>query len=242
MDETEDIEISGEFQKRLKTLIGEDSVSAFARRAGESEGTIRSYLRGVTPGLDKVIKLARANGVSVLWLAAGQGPKQETEMRALLRVSGNEDVIRAVDRERCDPSEFVLLPRYNVRAAAGAGAVIESERIVDYLAFKAEWVRRTLGAAPRNLLLIEAWGDSMEPTVRHGDLLLIDTSEPRVRDNAIYALLIEGDLVVKRVQRKLDGALVVRSDNEAYPPEEIPAAESARLSVVGRVRWFGRSL
>lgn len=82
----------------------------------------------------------------------------------------------------------------------------------------------------------------MEPTIRHGDLLLIDTGEPRVKDNAIYALLIEGDLVVKRVQRKLDGTLVVRSDNDAYPPEEIPAAESARLGVVGRVRWFGRSL
>ena len=79
----------------------------------------------------------------------------------------------------------------------------------------------------------------MTPRIADGDLLLIDTSLATVRQNAIYVIRIDGDLVVKRVQRKLDGDLVVISDNPAYPPESVPAGEASDLAVIGRVIWIG---
>ncbi len=129
--------------------------------------------------------------------------------------------------------------RYNVQASAGNGSVIYSEQIVDYLAFKSDWVRGTLRLNPSWLLLLEAVGDSMEGTISDGDLLLINTHEPRVRDNAVYAINVKGNLLVKRVQVKLDGSLVVSSDNPRYAPETIPPVEAESLRVIGQVVWHG---
>lgn len=132
---------------------------------------------------------------------------------------------------------FVLVPRYDIRASAGAGSVIHSERVVDYLAFKRDWVRRALGVPPEVLALLEAWGDSMEPTIFHGDLVLLNTAVSAVKDDAIYALNVEGDLVIKRIQRHLDGSLTVKSDNPKYEPERISAGRALDLRIVGQHIW-----
>ena len=135
---------------------------------------------------------------------------------------------------------YVMVPRYDIQAAAGPGAWVDREQAVDFLAFKESWVRRALRVDPRNLGLIEALGDSMEPTIRSGDLLLIDAGVDQVIDDAIYVLVIDGMAVVKRVQRLVNGALTVKSDNPAYADQALTAAETANIRVAGRVRWIGR--
>ncbi len=72
--------------------------------------------------------------------------------------------------------EYVRVPRYEVAASAGGGAFIESEQIVDYLTFRAEWVRNALGVALNQLALINVIGDSMEPSLSEGDVVLLDLS------------------------------------------------------------------
>jgi len=139
-------------------------------------------------------------------------------------------------------SGFVLVPRYDVAASMGNGAVIHSEQIVDHLAFRAEWVRTELGANPNNLVLISAIGDSMEPTLRAGDLLLIDRSDAGVKQDAIYAFATNGELRVKRMQLKIDGRVVVKSDNPQYDSEILTSEMAASLRIVGRVVWSGRRM
>jgi len=87
-----------------------------------------------------------------------------------------------------------------------------------------------------------AKGDSMEPTIRDGDVLLVDTSIDRVRDNALYIIVFEGLVFVKRIHIKLSGAVLLISDNDRYPAEEITPDAAVRLHVAGRVVWFGRSI
>lgn len=41
------------FSERLKSLIGEESVSGFARRVDISEALIRKYLKGSEPSFSK---------------------------------------------------------------------------------------------------------------------------------------------------------------------------------------------
>ncbi|NKC04250.1 helix-turn-helix transcriptional regulator [Brucella haematophila] len=82
----------------------------------------------------------------------------------------------------------------------------------------------------------------MEETIRDGDVLLVDTSVNRIRDNTIY-VIVYGDMVlVKRVHGRLNGSLQLISDNPRYPAEEISAGETEQLHVAGRVMWFGRSI
>ncbi|MBX8800706.1 helix-turn-helix transcriptional regulator [Ochrobactrum sp. MR28] len=82
----------------------------------------------------------------------------------------------------------------------------------------------------------------MEPTIRDGDVLLVDTSITSVYDNAIYIVVYNGHVLVKRVNLKRDGALTIISDNDRHPPEEVPLAEVPDLHIAGRVMWFGRSI
>ncbi len=82
----------------------------------------------------------------------------------------------------------------------------------------------------------------MEPTLSSGDLLLVDVSVRRIRNEALYVLVRDDDVYVKRAQRRLNGTVLITSDNERYPPEEFSEADADRLRVAGRVAWYGRSI
>ena len=137
--------------------------------------------------------------------------------------------------------DFVTVPRYDVEACAGYGAVINSEQIVDYLAFRSTWVR-SLGVSPNNMALIEVRGDSMEPTLSNGDLVLLNTRCISVQENAIYVIKNDGVLRIKRIQVRMDGSAVIKSDNPRYEPEEIDSLTAENLDVVGLVVWSGRRM
>jgi len=136
---------------------------------------------------------------------------------------------------------FVLIPRYDVQASAGDGReVLEQAEVIDQLAFKSSWVSHRLGLDVRSLVLINAVGDSMENTIHHGDLLLVNTAVTEFRDDAIYVLAREGDLVVKRVQKFLDGHVIIKSDNKQYVEETISKSDMSRVKIAGRVVWHAR--
>lgn len=139
------------------------------------------------------------------------------------------------------PEGFILVPRYDVQAAAGGDSIIHSEQVVDSLAFRSSWILE-LGLKPDALALISARGDSMEPTLHPGDLLLIDLSNSSVREDAIYAIQNDGSLVVKRVQKLFDGSIVIKSDNPEYREQVIDKELLETVRIVGRVVWAGRRL
>ncbi|HXE96783.1 MAG TPA: helix-turn-helix transcriptional regulator [Dongiaceae bacterium] len=136
---------------------------------------------------------------------------------------------------------FVHVPRYNVAASAGGGSTIHSEQIVDHLAFRADWVRNALGVPVSNLALINVTGDSMEPTLSNGDLILIDTGVSSVDDSGVYVLRFDEALKVKRLHSKVDSVDII-SDNVRYPVETIKGDLVKTLNVVGRVVWCGRRM
>lgn len=74
------------FCLRLRQAMGERSAYALERDTGIAQSLIRKYLSGSSlPGADKLVVLASALGVSVGWLAAGEGslPGEEAENRSL---------------------------------------------------------------------------------------------------------------------------------------------------------------
>ena len=86
--------------------------------------------------------------------------------------------------------------------------------------------------------MIEARGDSMEPTIRGGDLLVVDISpQQRVEHSRLYVLLVGENLLVKRIQQQLDGSLLVVSDNSRYAPERVAPKELEALRILGQVIW-----
>ncbi len=211
---------SDEFRLRLDQVLRQfASVADLARAVGVSDNAIYKWMSGRgQPSVTNLVALARAARVSVEWLATGR------------ELSGTKHGHRPTGQ----PGDYVFVPRYDVKEPAARGGTIRSEQIVDYLAFKLDWVRSRLNTDPRNLLLIEALGDSMAPTLEEADLLLVDLGEPRFRNDGVYVLRRQHDLAVKRVQRRPDGSLLVKSDNPAYE-SSVVANDSIR--VIGRVIW-----
>lgn len=224
------------FAERMKEVIRMvGSAEKLARLTGLSARGIGQYASGTSdPTRSKVVTLAEAAGVNVLWLATGEGPKLkgETAKRSLSELAFSEG--------EQPPEGYIRVPRYDVAASAGGGALNVSEQVVDYIQFKPDWIKNVLGASAQNLALIRVKGDSMETTLSDGDVLLVDTTDRRFEASAIYVLQLEGSLLVKRIQRKVDGTVVIKSDNKAYEPETVRGDMVDQLHVVGRVVWYGR--
>ncbi len=222
------------FANRIATLISlVGSKEKLGKLAQISAVMIGKYETGQSePSRDKLIALANAAKVNVLWLATGEGPMKRGETVSAEGYTTGKDL----------GADFVLVPRYNVGASAGGGAIIHSEQIVDHLAFRSEWVRSALDVSVKDLALISVKGDSMEPTLSNGDMILVDTGTRKVEDNAIYVLRYNGALMVKRIQRKVDGTLIIKSDNIVYEPETVEGDAVDQLHVVGRVVWSGRRM
>lgn len=136
---------------------------------------------------------------------------------------------------------MVLMPQYDLGASAGAGSLDQSERPAGRMAFDEKWLRE-LGANPAGLSMIRVDGDSMAPTLSHGDDILVDRADGAVRlRDGIYVLRLDDTLMVKRVAMGLvRGRFSVRSDNPHYPDWE--DIDPALVDVIGRVIWAGRKL
>lgn len=173
-----------------------------------------------------LIAIADAAGVSVGWLAKGE--------------VSPAPLLVARDSATPDPfSEFVLVPRYDVRAAGGGGAIVQSEQVVDHLCFKRQWLQQE-GIAPARCALIEATGDSMEPTISAGDLVLVALDQVNPATEGVYVLRRRSALLIKRLHLLHTGQLQIRSDNPVYDTEIVEPNDVQHLQLIGRVRWVGR--
>ena len=209
----------GRLREAIK-IIG--SARDAARLAGLPYGTLQNYIQGGELKLSNAIALARVTGVRLEWLATGEGPMQ-----------GENPVVTAP----APMPGYVLLPLVEARAAAGNHGGLSSDHIVDFIAFSEVYLRQTLRRNPKNLALLTASGDSMDPTIRDGDLLLVDTSARRIETSRIYVLAIGGGLLVKRMDLRRDGSVLIKSDNPIYDAEVVPAGETGTLTVLGQVIW-----
>lgn len=179
--------------------------------------------RGTVP-YEKIIKLCLRKNINLQWIFSDGG--------TLPTVCQDNGLVSEADG-------YIKVPRYEVKASAGGGAIIHSEQIVDHLYFRTEWVKNVLGIPRDCLALISVQGDSMEPTLSSGDLILVDTRTCRVEDGAIYVVQYDDALLVKRLQKRYDGSVVIRSDNPLYEAEIIHGEDALNLKIVGRVVWAG---
>lgn len=128
-----------------------------------------------------------------------------------------------------------MVPRLDVAASAGAGAFVDGEIVVGADAIDPALASR-LGLSEGRAGIIRVRGSSMEPGLVDGDLIVVDLARrlPGARGE-VFVIRIDGTTMVKRVARGSAG-LVASSDNPDAPP--VPAAP---VEVIGRVVWLMRA-
>ena len=128
-----------------------------------------------------------------------------------------------------DVKDGFVIPVLEQSLSAGRGQPLPDEDVPSgYIAVPNELKRygKNLAALPVN-------GDSMEPTLKRGDLVICDSCG--WDGEGIYALRMDGCGYVKRLSHK-PGKIVVISDNPKYEPWEEPDASEA-LEIIGRVHY-----
>lgn len=227
-------EQKGSAAERVKGLIAGRGVREIARSWGIPPSTINSFIeRKGDPKLSMLLAICQAEGVQLGWLATGHGPKYAHESAIGLPDSAMPEPRSDVG----DTSNLVSVPAYKVEAAAGAGTWIDSENISDYWHIPRSWLRQER-LEHAELIIINTVGDSMTPSINHGERLLVKTNIDRdVALSGVYVINLDGSLRVKRLAAILFPAgYRVMSDNEQYPEEFIPADElDDRLSIIGEV-------
>ena len=129
----------------------------------------------------------------------------------------------------------IALTEDTAALAAGSG-IAADEYVVDYVPFRDDWLSRH-NLKPAHCQVTYVSGRSMEPTLQHRAVVLVDFQRTVRRHNKIFAVRTEDGPVVKRLQRDEDGWQLV-SDNKNYKP--VPWPQDA--VVLGQVMWTGRTL
>ena len=125
-----------------------------------------------------------------------------------------------------------------VEAAAGPGALND-----EFAVEKARWhlpegmIRHEGGARPEDLRILGVRGKSMEPEMREGDRLMVDTARRRPATGEMFVLWDGNGLVVKRIETVREARpprLRLISANPDYAPYTCLAEEA---HIVGKVLW-----
>ncbi|MBI5334717.1 MAG: LexA family transcriptional regulator [Burkholderiales bacterium] len=127
--------------------------------------------------------------------------------------------------------EYEVIPKH--RGASGGD---ERDALLGDVAFSVPFMVRRFGGR-HGYEMLYMRGDSMEPTLTEDDEIVIDTNIRRVDVSGIYAISIGDAIMIQRVQRNLDGSLIVMSDNQRYKPTTLARSEVGTLQIVGRMVW-----
>lgn len=136
---------------------------------------------------------------------------------------------------------FVPIPVYAATASAGPGSDVEHDRVRHHIIFREDWLRRIAAPPFARVMAVGIVGDSMEPTLRDGDTVLIDTAVRAPREDAIYVLRYDGLLQAKRIRTDpVSRTITIISENPLYPP--LANVRAADIRIAGRVIWIGRKV
>lgn len=137
-------------------------------------------------------------------------------------------------------AEYSFIPK--VEAVAGAGESLEtSGEVHDLYAFRTDFLSRMNISASKSVLF-QVRGDSMEPTIKDGDTILVDQTDNQLQDGFIYLATLGEALMVKRFQR-IPRGWRLRSENPDRGYIDVEGGDQlSMLRVHGRVKWIGRVL
>ena len=211
------------FGQVVADRLEELGTNAFAieNAAGLKRDAIRSVIRPdnrqATPRVDTPEKICEALGLEFY-----VGPYRPEPINAEFSVGADYSKIRMFEAE----------------LSAGAGRFNDDFSEPSWLAFRSDWLAAK-GLRASDCVLLVVRGDSMEPTICNGDLVMVDTSRKNIRDHRIFAFVDNsGDACVKRLEQ-LDGHVILHSDNRQYRAEIRPSQDANQMTIIGQVVWSG---
>lgn len=133
-------------------------------------------------------------------------------------------------------SAYTEVPLREATASMGGGSTETGDRTLTYLSFRTDWIRSK--GNPEYMTVIRAFGDSMEPTITDGSVVLIDEGRRQFVKNKIYYLRYNGQMYIKRLV-DAGGRLGIASDADA---NVLLVSDADDFEIIGRCVWTAREL
>ena len=202
------------------------SQEEMAELVGVARGAVSSWENGrKTPGGKNLEKLASALGVSTDYLMGREADTKKAALSAESNISG----------QRLNRGNVILVPVISpiLKCSAGNGNGYDDSGVAWDVVSQYPLFDGTLFAlySSKSLSAMYAKGDSMEPQIHDGDLIVFVHDETWIPGN-IAIVRLDGKLFVKGILRSKNGYLL-RSQNRDYA--DIEVGEDDDFSVVGRV-------
>lgn len=151
------------------------------------------------------------------------------------RELGSSNVITVDFSRPGQVGDEVWIAHYDVRAAMGGGQIPhEYPEMLQDIRVSPKHLR-DLGVTFKehfHLKMITGWGQSMAPTIKDRDPLLVDITIREFTGDGIYLFSHDGMLYVKRLQKKGKERFKMISDNKHHEPEDIRVDDTHILARV----------
>lgn len=224
--------ISNRLDEAMKAA-GIPSQNALARLSEVPQPTINRILKGVGkkgPESHTVVRLAEACNVSFQWLYEGIG-QMKREATQVSNETPAETIRVSVDDK--DSGKFVGVRMLTRVLHAGVDGVDGDFEYDDGIALSLplEWVQLKR-LDPAKLVALKVKGQSMYPTMREGDVVVVNSADRTPIDGELFAVNHHHKPVVKRLERE-GGIWYLASDNRAPAYGRRPVEEDTEI--VGRV-------
>ncbi|HAS89363.1 MAG TPA: transcriptional regulator [Desulfovibrio sp.] len=207
------------FFERLKEHTDISTQAQLARELGVGRAAVSLVKKKGAVPPRWILELSVRYNLDSTWLESGLGsPRPE---------------VNAVEFA----DEFSRIPKVAARLSAGGGSFETGGEIEGFYAFRKDWIGGK--GNPSDMVLMEVYGNSMEPELKEGDIVLLDQSRKDILAGGIYAVGVEDTVMVKRVEKR-PGQVVLHSDNKDYSPIHLGGDELENVRVLGQVVWASR--
>jgi len=191
-----------------------------AQKIGMSYTALSDFEVGRTKKISNLRQIAEFLGVSQEWLETGKGSSKPIKA---LEVKPAQDYTR--------------LRLLDICASAGNGLAINNDypETLQFIDIANHQLQKLLGYLPSGdkVRLITARGDSMQPQINDGDVIMVQIDKPYFQGDGLYVVNINDCLFVKRLQMHPDGLNVI-SNNPHYPPYLITKERLDSIKICGR--------
>jgi transcriptional regulator with XRE-family HTH domain len=228
--------LNAKFAAVLSRLLGVP-VERFSKR-------LAVEIAGLTSIDHQDAGLSASEMVRQMLAAKGKG-LSDAARASLLAAAEQSDLGNMVPVEYSRPGQIgdeVWIAHYDVRAAMGGGQIPhEYPEMLQDIRVSPKHLR-DLGLTFKehfHLKMITGWGQSMAPTIKDRDPLLVDITIREFMGDGIYLFSHDDMLYVKRLQKKGKDRFKMISDNKHHEAEDIRVDDTHILARVLYV-WNGQ--
>lgn len=214
-----------EAARQLADIEGQSNV---ARALNASPQTLKNW-EGRGMSKHGMITAQSVFGCSATWLDTGEGAMVSEQ-----RPPPVHGAMQVVVAEPGDP-DFYHIPKVKLQLQAGVTGFQTMPEIYDgsTVSVAKNWIDRN-SFSPSALIALTVKGESMEPSLYEGDLVIVNTLDTKRVDGAVYAFNYEGEAVIKRLTRDA-GQWWLSSDNSDQRKYHRKSVQNGDCIVVGRV-------